>query len=201
MSAVPKISYANQFQPLFQPYGTGSGSTGPTGPASTVTGPTGPANSGDLPSQVLQYAVPSGTPGGAAPGANAYYTRPINQGVPALTGGGDSTVITGLNLTADQITLPAGTYAIQGSVVGLMTTIKSRLFDVTNNTVVALGLAVGADGRNNESTFYTEITIAAPTLFEVQFCGAQNFGLQDYGQPCNFGDDEIYLQMLITKEA
>lgn len=203
MSAIPKISYASQFQPLFQPYGTGSGSTGPTGPfgPTGAIGPTGSSASGDLPSQILEYALPSGTPGGAAPGAGAYYTRPINQGVPALTGGGDSTVIPGMNLTADQITLPPGTYTISGAVCGLMTVIKSRFYDVTNSQVVALGLSVGADGRNNVSPFYAEFTIAVPTVYEVQFCGAQAFGPQDYGQDCNFGDDEIYLQLLITKEV
>lgn len=155
---------------------------------------------GNLPSQVLQYAVPDGTPGGAAPGPNVYYQRPINQGVPALDVNGYSTAIAGMRLNNNLITLPAGTYAISGSVVGLMTTIKSRLWDVTNNQVVATGLAVGADGRNNESTFYAEITITGSTVYEVQFCGAQAFGVQDWGQACNFGDEEIYLQMLITKE-
>jgi hypothetical protein len=180
MSALQRQTYANTGQPLFQPYGV--------------------LPSGNLPSQILEYALPSGTAGGAAPGALAYYQRPINQGIPALTGGGNSTAIPGMNLTTNQITLAPGTYAIQGSVVGLMTTIKSRFFDVTNNQVVAIGLAVGADGRNNVSPFYAEFTITVPTVYEVQFCGAQAFGAQDWGQACNFGDDEVYLQLLITKE-
>lgn len=156
---------------------------------------------GNLPSQVLQYAVPSGTPGGTAPGAGVYYQRPINQGVPALDINGNSLAIPGMKLANNMFILPAGTYAIQGSVVGLMIVIKSRLFDVTNNQVVALGLAVGAENRNNESSFYAEITITEPTTYEIQFCGIQSFGVQDWGQPCGFGDDEIYLQVLITKET
>lgn len=226
MSALQKQTYASQFRPLFQPFGTGSGSTGPTGPSgptgptsgstgptgpsgptgpvSTITGPTGPQGAtGDLPSQILQYALPSGTPGGAASSALVYLTRPINEGVPALTGGGNSTVISGMNLTANQFTLPAGTYAISGAVCGLMTVIKSRLYDVTNSQVVALGLSVGCETRNGFSPFYAEFTITTPTVYEVQFCGADNFGAnpQCWGQACGFGDDEIYLQVLITKEA
>jgi len=156
---------------------------------------------GDLPSQILQYALPSGTPGGAASSALVYLQRPINEGVPALDINGNSIVIPGMNLSNNMFTLPPGTYAINGSVCGLMTVIKSRLFDVTNNQVVAIGLSVGAESRNGVSPFYAEFTITTSTVYEVQFCGAQNFGanVQCWGQACGFGDDEIYLQLLITK--
>ena len=179
MSALIRQSHSNNQQPLWASVN------------GTVTG--------DLPSQILEYSVPSGTAGGTAPGALVYYQRPINQGVPALDISGNSIAIAGMNLSNNLITLPAGTYSVQGSVCGLMTVIKSRFFDVTNNQVVASGLSVGADGRNNVSPFYAEFTITGPTVYEVQFCGAQAFGNQDWGQACNFGDDEIYLQLLITK--
>ena len=183
MSALIRQSHANNDLPLWASV------------SGTVTG--------DLPSQILQYALPSGTPGGPASSPLVYLTRPINQGVPALDISGNSVVIPGMNLTSNQITLPAGTYAVSGSVCGLMTVIKSRFFDVTNNQVVALGLSVGAESRNGVSPFYAEFTITGPTVYEVQFCGAQNFGAnpQCWGQACGFGDDEIYLQILITKEA
>lgn len=177
MSALQRQTYANSTQPLFQPYG-----------------------SGNLPSQVLQYALPSGTPGGQAPGGSAYYQRPINEGLPALTQNGDSTAIPGMNLTNNQFTLPPGTYAIQGSAVGLMTVSKVRLFDVTHNSTAAIGLASGSEQRNALSTFYTELTILEPTTYEAQFWGFQSSGVQDYGQPVGAGDDEIYLQILVTKE-
>lgn len=56
MSALPKQSYANISQPLFQPFGSGGGgSTGPTGSigptgSSGSTGPTGAAGGGSSPS-------------------------------------------------------------------------------------------------------------------------------------------------------
>lgn len=156
---------------------------------------------GNLPSQILQYALPSGTPGGVAPNELVYYQRPINQGVPALDINGNSIAIPGMNLTNNLFILPAGTYAVNGSVCGLMTTVKSRLWDITNNTAIAIGLSVGSEGRNGVSPFYAEFTITEPTMYEVQFCGAQTFGVQDWGQACSFGDDEIYLQLLITKES
>lgn len=176
MSALIRQSHANNSTPLWLP--------------------------ADAPSQIFQYAVPSGTPGGAAANPQVYLQRPINVGIPALDVNGYSIAIPGCRLLNNQITLPAGTYSISCSVVGLMTTQKARLYDVTNNEVIAIGLSVGAETRNNESSVMTELTIVEPITMEVQFWGFDNFGgsTQCYGQPVSAGDDEIYLQMLITKE-
>ncbi len=162
-------------------------------------------SSGDLPSQTLEYALPSGTNGGAAPGANVFYPRPMNRGLPALDVNGNSYAILGLTLNVGaggtQITLPIGTYLVQALACGLMTTQQTRIYDVVNNVVIANGLSVGAESRNNVAPVYTEFTLAEPTIIEIQFCGAQAFGAQDWGQACNFGGEEIYLQVIITKEV
>ena len=162
--------------------------------------------SGNLPSQVLEYSLPSGTNGGAALGGGVFYAREMNTGYPALDVNGNSSAIPGLSLNilvdGTQITFPAGTYSIQALVCGLMLTQQARLFDVTNNQVIATGLSVGAETRNNVAPVYAEVTFLTPTVVEIQFCGDQAFGNQDYGQACSFaGSSEVYLQVIITKEA
>ena len=179
MSALQRQSYANQFTPLFTPSGFN-----------------------DFPSQIFLYAVPSGTNGGAAT-QQIYQTRPINQGQPALDMSGYSQTIPGCRLNNNLVTLAPGTYYVFASVVGLMTTQKARLYDTTNNVVLGIGMSVGAETRNNESSVSAEFTITAPIELAVQFWGFDNFGgsQQCWGQACGAGDDEVYLQLYITKEA
>ena len=180
MSALQRQSYANQFTPLFTPSGFN-----------------------DFPSQIFQYALPSGTPGGAAAQAQVYLTRPINEGIPALDMSGYSQTIPGCRLDNDLITLAPGTYSVSCSVVGLMTLQKARLYDTTNNVVLAIGMSVGAETRNNESSVSAEFTITAPIDMAVQFWGFDNFAgnTSCWGQAVGAGDDEVYLQLYITKEA
>lgn len=40
-----------------------------------------------------------------------------------------------------------------------------------------------------------------PIIIEIQFAAAISSGVEDYGQACGFGGEEIYLQVLITKEV
>lgn len=174
MSALIRQSHANNFEPLWLP--------------------------ANAPSQIFQYALPSGTNGGQAPGITAYYTRPINQGIPALDVNGFSIAIPGCSLSNNQITLPAGTYLINASVVGIMLTQKARIFDITNNVTLAIGLSVGAETRNSESSVACEVTFVEPTVIAIQFWGNATYNNQDWGQNVSAGDDEIYLQCLITKE-
>jgi hypothetical protein len=178
MSALIRQAYANNNQPLFTPFGFGN-----------------------LPSQIFQYALPSGTAGGAAT-QGVYQTRPINQGLPALDPNGYSTQIEGVRLNNNLITLPPGTYFVSASVVGLMQTQKARLYDTTNNQVIAIGLSVGAETRNNESSVGAEFSVVSPIQLAVQFWGSNDFGgnTQCWGQAVGAGDDEIYLQLYITKE-
>jgi len=178
MSALQRQAFANEYQPLFTPY-----------------------DFGNLPSQIFQYSVASGTPGGAASSAQQYLTRPINVGQPALVNG-YSTQIPGVRLNNNLITLPPGTYAVSCSVVGLMTTQKARLYDTTNNQTIAIGLSVGAETRNNESSVMAEFSVVSPIEMAVQFWGFDNFAgnTNCWGQPVGAGDNEIYLQCLITKE-
>lgn len=178
MSALQRQTFANTTTPIFTPYGFS-----------------------DFPSQIFQYSVASGTPGGAAT-QQVYQTRPINSGIPALVNGYSPT-IPGCRLNNNLITLAPGTYYVYASVVGLMVTQKARLYDTTNNQVIAIGLSVGAETRNNESSVQAEFTITAPIQLAVQFWGSNDFGAnaQCWGQAVGAGDNEVYLQLYITKEA
>jgi len=144
------------------------------------------------PTAVFSYQVASGTPGGAAPGPNAYYTRPLNT----TTGS-----ITGASLTSNIITMPAGTYQVRAQVGGLMSLIKCRLYDTGANAPIAVGTANGDDNHMAYSQIDQNITLAAPTTIAVQFYGTVAIGTQDWGKPVSSGDNEIYALVNFTKVA
>jgi hypothetical protein len=152
------------------------------------------------PSQVFEYRLPAGTPGGAAAAPNVYEIRPINMGVPALAGGTDSTTIAGMNLNPAtyEITIPAGTYDVFGYAGGLMTVEQARLWSTSAGTERLLGCNVGDAARTAYSMFQGRIT--GPDVVAVQFAGLIAFGNQDWGQPTGFGD-ELFLSVKFTQVA
>jgi hypothetical protein len=162
---------------------------------STING--SPVGGSSILTQQFEYRLPAGTPGGNAGASGVWETRPLNGGIPTLSGGGGSSVISGmsLNLGTYQITVPAGTYLVYGSVGGLMITEQARLYSTTQ---VLLGTSVGNDSRTAYSTFTG--TVTGPDLFDVQFLGFANVGPQDWGQATGY-DDEIYAQVQFTKIA
>lgn len=152
------------------------------------------------PQQVFEYRVPVGTPGGAAALPLTFETRPINIGVPALSGGTNSTTIAGLNLNLGtyEITVPAGTYDVWGAVGGVMITEQGRLWSSLSSTELLLGTSVGEDNRTAYSVFQGRIT--GPDVVTVEFGGFQAGGIIDWGQASGLGD-EVYLTLRFTKLA
>lgn len=152
-----------------------------------------------VPTQVFEYRLPALTPGGAAPGPTTFYTRPINNGVPALVAN-NSTTIPGMSLNPVTyvITIPAGQYDVWGFVGGLMITEQGRLWSTTSSTTLLQGCAVGDDNRTNYSQFHGRIS--GPDTVVVQFAGFASSGVQDWGQPSGFGD-EIFLSVKFNKVA
>jgi hypothetical protein len=155
--------------------------------------------------QIITYQVPSGTQGGLAPIASAFFPRVLNTGIPALGVGGESSQIAGLNLnvaaSSDTITFPAGSYRIRADVGGVMLLIQSRLYDVTNAKTLALGLTAGDDGRTTYSSIEQNITFESVTDVQVQFFGNNSVSIDDLGQPTSSGEDEVYVRVIITKLA
>ena len=147
--------------------------------------------------QVFQYAVPSNTSGGVAPGLG-FYPRPLNTGVPALSGNA-STVIPGMSLNPGtyEITVPAGTYIVTGGAGGLMTTAQAQVWSTVTSNTVLLGTSVGDPGRTIHSTFTGPVT--GPDVLMIQFAGSAPGGTFDWGQPGNFGVDEVYAQIQFVK--
>lgn len=86
MSALRRQTYANDTQPLFQPFGTGgptgpSGSTGPTGASGSAgsTGPTGPA------SAAIQQIISSTKTISPLTGSPSFFT--VDNGFVTVNGG------------------------------------------------------------------------------------------------------------------
>jgi hypothetical protein len=150
-----------------------------------------------IPTQVFEYRLPAGTPGGAAPGPTTFYDRPINNGVPALVANA-STTIPGMSLNPGtyEITVPAGQYDVWGYVGGLMVTEQGRVWSTTSSTVLLNGTSVGEDNRTAYSLFQGRIT--GPDTVTVQFAGFTASGTQDWGQASGFGD-EIFLSIKFNK--
>lgn len=154
------------------------------------------------PTQVFEYRLPVGTPGGAAPAPTFFFDRPINTGVPALSGGTNSTTIPGMNLNLGtyQITIPAGQYDVWGYVGGLMITEQGQLWSVSNSVVLLDGCSVGNDDRTAYSHFQGRIT--GPDVVTVRFAGFAALGIQDWGQPSGMASAaEVYLSVKFNRVA
>ena len=151
-----------------------------------------PSGGSIYPQMVFSYQVPSGTNGGAAPSANAYYTRPLNT-----TNGS----ISGASLTSNIITMPAGTYQVRAQVGGLMSLIKCRLYDTGAGAPIAVGTANGDDNHMAYSQIDQTVFFGSPTTIAVQFYGTVAIGAQDWGKPVGSGDNEIYALVSFTKMA
>lgn len=177
MSLLGSQVFANPGQPLWAPYGSG-GSTGPTGPAGPTgtigpTGPTGGGGGSSVLSQTLQYTVPASTDGATgAQSVGVFLTRPLNEGIPALDGSGNSTVISGLgvNLSTYDITVPSGTYVFNGYACETMTSGQMILQFRSPGSNVITGPTVGADNR----------TYACPV--QGSFDGPAVFNIKTYGE-------------------
>lgn len=132
---------------------------------------------------------PSGTSAGDSV-AGSYVTRELNT----LRNNG----ISGASLSANAITLPPGTYRIRGrSSVGVSATQnKTRLFNVTGGTVIALGQAETSTG----SQVFAETTLSVTSVIrlEQRQAIARTGGL---GTAASFGDVEVYSEMIIEKVA
>jgi hypothetical protein len=213
MSQLIKQSHASVAQPLWTAYSSGGGgSTGPTGPAGPTgaTGSTGPTGAGaTTASQTFQDQQTDGTPGGTSPGfIGAYGVRVLNTGIPALSGS-NSTAITGMSLSSNQITCPAGTYTVAGSCPGIACgRHRCRLYNVTDSNVMVQGqnnfeYNGGYEGgaTNLNGTFVLTGTKTIQLEHQVENSATVITAPDDVtlGLACGFGDTEVYSQITFTK--
>ena len=113
--------------------------------------------------------------------------------------------ITGASLAANQITLPAGTYEIEGTVPAVYSRItKSWLRNVSDGADAIIGTAVrsqGADGqRQTINSLLTDVvTIAAQKVFRIE--QEHDYAVPDHGLgiACGHGSPEVYTTIKIRK--
>lgn len=136
------------------------------------------------------------TAGGAAAGANTYYTRTLNTEVYDAIGA---------TLASNKVTLPAGTYLIEGSCPGFrVASHKCRLYNVTSATVIAYGTTeYSAVGTGDLVTTRTHVlakaTFAAETAIRLEHALGNTTGASDYGRAANLTGSEVYATLKIWR--
>ena len=163
--------------------------------------------------------IPSGYVSGqvvqAVPTALAYAI--FNETQASATNGGTATsgsfvkrtlnttvvnTITDCSIASSVITLPAGTYIVQGfGTVFDVTTYKSRLQNTTDSTTAIQGTSgYVQNGNYGYGEVIGRFVIAASKNFELQTRVGQTVTTNGYGAGTAFGD-EVYSQIIITKVA
>ena len=137
----------------------------------------------------------SGTNGGTAT-SGSFVKRTLNTTI--------VNEITGCSIASSVITLPAGTYVVQGfgtafgSGLGVM---KTRLRNTTDATTTQQGTnAFTTADVMIVSEFNARFVITASKNFEVQTQVGATVATNGYGPAVAFGD-EVYSQIIITKVA
>lgn len=111
--------------------------------------------------------------------------------------------ITGASLVANQITLPAGTYEVEGDKDVMDTgTAVWRLMNLDDTVTLASGIntyQTGVGSGDNKITLNGKFTLAAPKLCEMQFRKSGNFSYYSTGKAASLGSPEVYTSVLFKK--
>lgn len=143
----------------------------------------------------VQHRVTAGTAGGTPSGTGSWLTRTLNSE--------RKNTIPGASLASNRITLPPGTYSpriwANGFQVGKH---QSRLRDTGGATTLLVSTAASAGtdaGAPSTPTVINEdFTLTATTTFELQ-TRVGNAATDGFGSAANFGEDEIYAEVIISK--
>ena len=112
--------------------------------------------------------------------------------------------ITGCSIASSVITLPAGTYNVIANAPAFSVNAhRARLQNTTASTTIALGMnaftnQTVTDGVTN-STVNTIFTLSATSTIELQHRCETTRTVNGLGTLCNFGDNEVYAQIQITR--
>jgi len=138
----------------------------------------------------------SGTNGGTFTSA-AFRTRDINTTV-------GTNGISGCSIASNQITLPAGTFLIQGSAPAYdVNNHVTRFYNITDSTVAINGGTSYVDTTDTSVThspFSGVVVITASKVFEVQHYAASTVATYGFGISTGFAA-EVYTQITIIKVA
>ena len=111
--------------------------------------------------------------------------------------------ITGASLSSNQITLPAGTYEVDGW-LSLTTTGQSgqsHLYNVTDSAVLVPSGNSSSSTSNARSTFGGKFTIAATKVIALRTWPGISGGSPGAGGPATTGQPEVYASIRIKKVA
>jgi len=137
-----------------------------------------------------------GTSGGS-PTSGSFITRVLNTV--------KTNEISGASLSSNQITLPSGTYYLEGFVpcyVSERNIIKLRNVTDSSDTLQSQNTFVSnASGTNVNIRISGRFTIAAQKTFEIQHRTNYNAGTEGFGVQMGFGFTEIYSDIQIWKVA
>ena len=110
--------------------------------------------------------------------------------------------ITGASLASNQITLPAGTYFIQGYPTAFRVEGNiSRIYNITDSSQVSLGTNMHCSGTGSQtsSTVSCIVTITGTKVFELQHYAQTTVASVGFGIRNETGVGEVYSEILIWK--
>jgi hypothetical protein len=126
--------------------------------------------------------------------SGAWQTRDLNRIE------GDESFV---SVSANQFVLEPGTYDIDAMAPALSVNAhKAKLRDITNSSDILIGHSAWASNTNvvgNLATIMGRFTISAATTFEIQHRCEITSATFGFGSDSNFGVDEVYTQVKITK--
>jgi hypothetical protein len=181
MSLLGSQVYANPTTPLWASAGSGGGSS--------------------VLSQTLLFYTASLTNGGGPASTSNWTDRPLNAGVPALDGSGNSLVISGLslNLSNSQVTLPAGTFTYNGGASLDMIVGQAQINVISPTASVQPGLISSADARTFVCPY--QGTLTGPCVFTIQTQGQVTTSSdRDLGTAGGFGSN-VFCSIQLNKIA
>lgn len=136
---------------------------------------------------------PNNQNGGDPANTTAYFQRVLNT----IEGGGSW-----VSLNANTFTLTPGIYTIEARVPGYtVNRFTTRLWNDTAGSKTAQGSSQYNNGSGTSYSLITaRVSLTANTTFEIQQrCAGTSGSGWGLGVACNFGDNEIYTEVLITK--
>jgi hypothetical protein len=166
--------------------------------AVTVTAGSGVGStSGGAPGLIVNDTKSSGVDGGSFT-TGAYRQRTLNTVV-------RNTI--GATLSSNQVTLTAGSYYVEWSCPAhACQNHKSRLFNVTDSSVVALGTTEKVMANSapysvqSRSMGCAYFTITSSKAFELEHRCSDSSSGSGFGNAAGFGDNEVYSEMRVWRQ-
>lgn len=107
--------------------------------------------------------------------------------------------ITGASLAANQVTLPAGTFEVDARIAASAGLQRAAIYDATNTVYLIKGMnnpkASGSAPAGPYAFVRGVITLAAQTAIELHL----RVTTTGAAEACNYGEPEVYADMIIRK--